>query len=247
MVALREARCRRCFATEVKKTNQYAFAQVDEQIKEFADRNPWHVCFAMGMSWGRLAKFETSFTEAAVSVLENWNDADLKVAKTFHYERGPEPIEHSLRGAHVLFSKVTLPSTLPNTFKGLTRAQERWLSPILSKDRPKYIGSWNGTAMFMLALFAQPALANGYRELSVMLPPGGPIYAGLNLLYKAHILSSPPDGSALDEEAFEPGVIYSNNGYFEELLKGLGDCSLLDVHSGLYMLGTRLAESKEWE
>ena len=101
--------------------------------------------------------------------------------------------------------------------------------------------------MFMVAMFAQPDLAKKYVELSVMLPPGGPIFAALKLLHQVHLLKHGPDGGALDDELFEPGVIYSNNGLFIELLKGLHDCSLIDLHSGLYMLGTRLAESKNWE
>ena len=98
----------------------------------------------------------------------------------------------------------------------LAKWDDARLSPILSKDRPRYIGSWNATATFMAALFAQPDLAKTYTVLSVMLPPGGPLFGALALLNKVHILSRPPDGSALDEEAFEPGVIYSNNGFFED-------------------------------
>jgi hypothetical protein len=230
-----------------KKLNEFAYEQIGEQMVTLAGRNPWHICFAVGMSWGHLARLDVTFTEAAVNLIEDWNDADLKIARTFHYERGPTPIEQTLRGAHVLFSKVTLPSVLPDAAKGIARAQERWLSPILSPDRPKYIGAWNATAMFMVAMFAQPDLAKKYVELSVMLPPGGPIFAALKLLHQVHLLKRGPDGSALDDESFEPGVIYSNNGLFIELLKGLHDCSLIDLHSGLYMLGTRLAESKNWE
>jgi hypothetical protein len=233
--------------TAGKKLNEFAYGEVADQMDEFSDRNPWHVCFAVGMSWGHLAKLELAFTAAAVNLMETWNDDDLKVARAFHYERGPEPIEHSLRGAHILFSRVVLPAELPNTFERLTRAQNRWLAPILSPDRPRYIGSWNATAMFMVALFAQPDLAKAYRDLSVMLPPGGPIFGALKILHQTHILSVGPDGSELDDQAFEPGVIYSNNALFVELLKGLPDCSLVDLHSGLYMLGTRLSESKQWE
>lgn len=230
-----------------KKLNEFAYEEIGLHMTALADRNPWHVCFAVGMSWGHLAKLDVTFTEAAVNLLEHWNDDDLKVARTFHYERGPEPIEQTLRGGHTLFAKVTLPDALPNNIDGLATAQQRWLGRVLSPDRPKYIGSWNSTAMFMAALFAQPDLAKAYRELKLMLPPGGPIFSALGLLHKAHILSQGPDGGPLDDAAFEPGVLYSNNGLFVELLKGLHDCSLVDLHSGLYMLGTRLPESKKWE
>ena len=230
-----------------KTLNKMAYAEIGQQMKELVDRNPWHVCFAIGMSWGRLAKLDLTFTEAAVNLIEKWNDEDLRVARTFHYERGPEPIEQTLRGGHMLFATVTLPKELPNSIDGLARAQERWLGGIVSPDRPRYIGAWNATAMFMAALFAQPELAKSYRELKVMLPPGGPIFSALGMLHQAHVLQKGPDGSQLDDAGFEPGVIYSNNAQFEELLKGVQDCSLIDIHSGLYMLGTRLSESKNWE
>jgi hypothetical protein len=100
--------------------------------------------------------------------------------------------------------------------------------------------------MFMIALFANTSLAAQLLTPVVMLPPGGPIYNALSILHTAHVLSRPPAGSELDDEAFEPGAIYENNALFEELLRGHAGWNLLDVHSGLYMLGTRLAESNNW-
>jgi hypothetical protein len=93
--------------------------------------------------------------------------------------------------------------------------------------------------MFMVALFAQPTLAATLIEPRVMLPPGGPIYNALSLLHRAHFLTRSPAGSELDDEAFEPGAIFENNALFVEILKGQAGWSLLDVHSGLYLLGTR--------
>src|SRR6185295_10960800 len=110
-----------------KKLNDFAYEEIGLQMAELADRNPWHVCFAVGMSWGHLAKLDITFTEAAVNLLEHWNDDDLKVARTFHHERGPEPIEQTLRGGHTLFAKVTLPDALPDNIAGLATAQQRWL------------------------------------------------------------------------------------------------------------------------
>jgi hypothetical protein len=161
-------------------------------------------------------------------------------------ERGPQPIHDSLSGAHQLFQIVKLPDTLPNNLESIGRAQERWLTPILSPSRPKYIGSWNATAMFMVALFAQPHLAATMVDRAFILPPGGPIFNALKLLYQSHVLSTPPAGSELDDEAFEPGALYVNNSLMESLLKGLADWSMLDVHSGLYMLGTRDPASNHW-
>jgi hypothetical protein len=219
--------------------NELAYKEVAEHIKELPSTSPWHICFAIGLSWGHLAQFDVEFTRVATRLIENWNDDDLKIARQFHYERGPDPIEDSLRGGHVLFSKVKLPEALPDGFTRLRASEDRWLSPILSKERPRYIGSWNATAMFMVALFAQPSLAATLVEPRVMLPPGGPIYNALALLHRVHFLAKKPDGSELDDEAFEPGAIYTNNALFVDILKGLSGWSLVDVHSGLYMLGTR--------
>lgn len=229
-----------------KSLNRLAYDEIGEHLDALADRNPWHVCFAVGLAWGHLAKLDLTFTEAAVNTLENWNSSDLATACSYHMERGPDPIHHSLSGAYQLFQRVRLPEKLPDDLTRIGRSQERWLAPILSPDRPKYIGSWNATAMFMVALFAQPALAATMTDRVFMLPPGGPIFAALKLLHRAHVLSRPPAGSDLDDEAFEPGSIYENNALMEELLKGHQGWSMLDVHSGLYMLGTRYPLSNQW-
>ncbi len=220
--------------------------EITEHLNFYNQHNPWHVCFAVGMCWGRLAKLNLEFTGASVRLFENWNDHDLRLAKKFFYERGPDPIEQSLRGGHVLFQRVLLPAQLPTSLDRYRRAQERWLSPIISPSRPRFIGSWNATAMFMVALFSDATLAAQLTSTIVKLPPGGPIFNGLSILHESHLLSRPPAGSELDDEVFEPGAIYENNALFEELHRGHEDWNLLDVHGGVYMLGTRATESDTW-
>jgi hypothetical protein len=149
-------------------------------------------------------------------------------------------------GGHILFEKVTLPSTLPDSLERYRRAQDRWLGSIIGPERPRFIGSWNATAMFMTALFSDTVLAAQLMIPVVMLPPGGPIFNALLILRRAHLLARPPAGNELDDEAFEPGAIYENNALFEEIYRGHAGWNLLDVHSGLYMLGTRLADSDNW-
>jgi hypothetical protein len=225
-----------------QELNEYAYSEASRHMAACSSANPWHVCFAIGLSWGHLAKFEIEFTGAVVSLLNSWNDEDLRLVRTFCLERGPQPIEQSLRGAQMLFGRVTLPDRLPDTLDRLKRAQERWLSPILNPaQRPPYIGSWNATAMFMIALFAQPALARTHiaLEQGPALPSGGPTFRGLQFLNQANILPRPPAGTELDDAAFEPGVLYENNNLFSSLRQGCSNWSLVDVHSGLYMLGTR--------
>jgi hypothetical protein len=227
--------------------NALAYREIREHLAALPSANPWYICFAVGLSWGHLAKLDVNFTKAAVGVLSDWNDADLRSARMFPLERGPDPIENSLRGASMLFARVTLPAKLPDSLERLGKAQERWLSPILTGvDRPKYIGSWNATAMFMSALFAQPALAATCKGPPPILPPGGPIFRGLQILYDGGLLSHPPPNNELDDSAFEPGALYESNGLLQELQGGHQDWSLLDVHSGVYMLGTRDPQSGKW-
>lgn len=222
-----------------QKLNKYAEHEIADALALCAGANPWKVCFAMGLCWGHLAKLNDEYFKAAVGYLETGVHADLVAASKHHNERGPTPIDQSLRGGKILFDKVTLPATLSASLPRMKQAQDRWLSPILSKDRPPYIGSWNGTAMFMIALFAQPALGDELKDAEVMLPPGGPIFAALSLLHQTSVLALKPEGSELDDQSFEPGAIFANTGLMADLRKGRDDWDLLDVHSGLYMLGTR--------
>jgi hypothetical protein len=205
------------------------------------------VCYALGIAWGHLARAELEFTAAAIGALEKLNDDDLKTAASFHQERGPEPIDKSLRGGYSLFQSVQLPDQLSSSLGSLDTAQQRWLSPILNPNsRPPYIGSWNATPMLMCALFAQPALAATHMTAKPLLPPGGPIYAGLQLLFRAHVLLNEPERSNLGDQTFEPGALHINNQRLVELLHAVDDWSLVDVHSGVYMLGTRDPHSNSW-
>lgn len=233
--------------TRGKRLNVLAYREMAEHLGAYPKANPWHICFSVGLCWGHLAKLELDFTGAVVNLLSSWNDEDLRLARTFFMERGPDPIEQSLRGAYTVFQRVNLPPALPSSLEQLARAEERWLSPILGRDRPKYIGSWNATAMFMTALFAQPALAATFAKPPPVLPPGGPVFVGLRILHQVGVLSRPPEGSELDDQAFEPGALYLNNELLADLQKKLQDWSLLDVHSGVYLLGTRQPLSRNWE
>lgn len=227
--------------------NRLATGEIADHMAKLPGRNPWHICFAIGMSWGHLAQLHSGFTAAVCNVLENWNASDLKEAASYHMERGRMPIEQSLMGAYNLFSRVKLPEELPDDLVRLARAQERWLSPINNpKERPPYIGAWNATAMFMAALFAQPGLAATHKDASPTLPPAGPIYRGLMLLHQAGILSKKPSGGDLDDAGFEPGIIYENNGLLAELCKNDAELCMIDIHSGVYMLGTRHPLSASW-
>ncbi len=232
-----------------RRLNALAYKEMAEHFAAYPTANSWHVCFALGLCWGHLAKQDVEFTGHVVGALSEWNDDDLSAACSFHLERGPDPIRQSLAGAHILFSKVLLPPPpLPFSLDRLGRAQERWLTPILNPaERPPYIGSWNATAMFMMALFAQPELAMTQRTQEPILPPGGPIFNGLKILHQAGVLACAPSGSELDDEAFEPGALYENNQLLVDLLNGLKEeWCLVDVHSGVYMLGTRHPHSNSW-
>ncbi|GAA0591260.1 hypothetical protein GCM10009099_30920 [Caenispirillum bisanense] len=226
--------------------NEIAYREVAAVMDTFSDRNPWHVCFGVGLCWGRFANLNDEFLGATLNLMENWNSDDLKVARSFHLERGPLGLEQSLAGGNTMFASTVMPKQLPTDIAGYRRAQDRWLGRVIGKDRPKYVGSWNATAMFMVALFSNKPLADSLTTQEVLLPPGGALYNALSILHDGHILSRGPAGSELDDQAFEPGAIYENNELFTEILGGRAGWSLLDVHSGLYMLGTRLPETNGW-
>ncbi len=226
--------------------NQVAYREVAEITSDNAKANPWHVCFAIGLCWGHLAQFDSDFVRAAASFIAEPNDSDLKAAKSYRMERGPEPIEQSLRGAHMLFDKVSFPEALPGDLQKIYKLQQRWFGPLSGKEKPPYIGDWNATAMFMVALFAQPALAATQQSIGPLLPPGGPIDRALAILKQAGIVKHPPSGSELDDGTFESGRILESNALFEEIRKGMPDWSLIDVHSGLYMLGSKHQMSGRW-
>jgi len=241
-----DGKVRELLRSSGKRLNIVGFEIMSEHLETFPDANPWHVCFAVGLSWGHLAKLDVEFTRAVVELLQHWNDDSLRDARSFHIERGPQPIEESLIGASMLFSRVALPAELPTTLPRLQQAQDLWLGAILGPERPRYIGSWNATAMFMTALFAKPKLAAEHVKPPPVLPPGGPIYAGLQLLHETGVLFGKPEGNELDDYSFEPGALYINNSLLAELCSSLTDCSLIDIHGGIYMLGTRDPRSDSW-
>ncbi|MBI1406020.1 MAG: hypothetical protein GC145_07840 [Caulobacter sp.] len=228
-----------------KHLNQGAYTEVAEYLAAFPDREPWHVSYALALAWGRFSRLEETYVEAVVNLLEDWNDEDLATAREFHYEKGPVAIEESLRGGRHLFERTAMAGTLPSSFAGLKRSQDRWLRYVVA-DKPGYIGGWNATAVFMVALFAQPDLAATLTEPEVLLPIGGPILNGLRLMADAGLTGQAPVGAEAEEAGPDLGHIAINNGLFAEIRQGLPDWSLLDVHSGLYLLGTRLPESKNW-
>lgn len=225
--------------------NQGAYDEAAEYLAAFPEANPWHVSYALALAWGRFARLKLTYAEAVVNVLENWNDEDLATARTCYFEKGPIPIEESLRGGRHLFERTGMEGPLPSSLAGLKRSQDRWLRYVVA-DRPGYIGGWNATAVFMVALFAQPELATTLIEPEVLLPIGGPILHGLQLMFEAGLTGRAPVGAEAEEAGPDLGHIAINNGLFAEIRQGLPDWSLLDVHSGLYLLGTRLPESKNW-
>ena len=228
-----------------KRLNKFASKQAASHFRGNADANPWHVCFAIGLCWGNLARNDPQFVSACVRCLGEWNDADLKQAMSYALQLGPDPIEQSLVGAHELFGKGKLPQTLPNGLERLRIAQDQWLKLVVSSEAHAYIGRWNATAMFLAALFAQPKLAAALTRPGVLLPDNGPIFGALQMLHRVDILSEPPEERELGDKVWLE-ALHVNNDLLHDILVGLPDWSLVDVHSGLTMLGTRDPRSKNW-
>ncbi len=82
------------------RLNVWAYQVMAKHLDAYPDANPWHVCFAVSLSWGHLAQLDLAFTGHVVDLLAHWNDDDLAAARSFFLERGPLPIEQSLAGAY---------------------------------------------------------------------------------------------------------------------------------------------------
>ena len=96
-----------------KKLNEFAYEQIGAQMVTLAGRNPWHICFAVGMSWGHLARLDVTFTEAAVNLIEDWNDAHTQDCahiplRAWAY---PDRTDAARRSRIVLQSDATTPSS----------------------------------------------------------------------------------------------------------------------------------------
>lgn len=100
--------------------------------------------------------------------------------------------------------------------------------------------------MFMVVLFAQPDLARTMKTVEVILPPGGPIFTALKVLHSVKILNDRPDGDDMDDGGWEPGVLFNNNALMQLLIPGPHDLNMIDLHSGLYMLGTKYPFADQW-
>jgi hypothetical protein len=229
-----------------ERLNRLAYQETQDALANNSGADPWHVCFAVGLGWGHLALLENDFVASAVTYLGDGDPLALDDASTFHNERGPEPLRASLASAKYLFDRTRLPNQLPSTLSGIKSAQDRWLGRVMGPDRPRYIGSWNATAMFMVAVFAQPLLAASMKSYDFILPPGGPIWVALSKLHRAHVLAGGPAGGDLDDENWEPGVLFENNALMAELIPGPHGLNMIDLHSGLYLLGTNHPQADKW-
>lgn len=226
--------------------NKLAFGETERFLQELPDRNPWYVCFAIGMAWGHLAQLESTFVRAAADVLTEWNGEDLTTAMDYSMDRGPEVIHNTFSGGRRVFEAVRPPADLPDELPRIAAYQHRWFVPISGSHRVPYIGPWNATAMFMACLFAKPRLAHSMTDTAVLLPPNGPVKRALELLYKARLLSKGPTSKEFDDEGAALGTIFDDNSLMRELVPGCAGMNMIDLHSGLYLLGTRYRRSREW-
>lgn len=229
-----------------QRLNRMAFDETAYALSLNPGTNPWHTMFAVGMGWGHLARLDEGFINAAVNYLTAGDPLKLDEASTFHNERGPAPLRASLASAKWLFDNIRLPKSLPDSLAGIKSAQDRWLGKLMGPNRPAYIGSWNATAMFMVAAFAQPSLASSMKSNDFILPPGGPIWKALKQLHKHHLLSKAPAGGTLDDGDWEPGILFENNALMAELVPGPHALNMIDLHSGLYLLGTNHPDADNW-
>ena len=224
---------------EGKLLNQSAYDEVSHALTVASASNPWHVLFAIGLCWGEMARYSDKYLLAAVAAIASWNDMDRAEATKHYTQKGHELLEGSLRSASVVFEKLgTTLSAIPETIEEHNKLQGRWFTR-LNALNPSYIGPWNATALFMVALFARPKLAQTMKTLGPVLPSGGPISRALNLLYQVGVTNHPAQALEDDVRLSALAGATADNGTMQELIVGMSDCSMVDMHSGLYMLGSR--------
>ena len=221
--------------------NGWLQADTTAALQRLRDVNPWHLCYAIALVWGRFAKHESDFVDAAARLMSDWNDRLLTEALRHYRELGPDSLEGSLRSGYAAFAEAEglLPRAIPTDAAALRRVQEGWFGLLLSREhRFAYIGNWNGVALFMVALFAHNSLRGDRNLGGVILPSGGPIIQGLRVLYDDGVVAEAPAGHEA-EESLDPAQLFLLQGQMVALARDCRDADPLDMHSGLYQLGTR--------
>jgi hypothetical protein len=193
-----------------------------------------------------MAKYSDRYLRAAVGAISHWNDDDRRAAIEHFTQKGSELLEGSLRSAYVVFE--ALPASfdaVPSSLDRLVKLQNRWFAKLNALE-PPYIGPWNATALFMVSLFAQPELAGQMTTMGPILPSGGPISRALNILYQDHLTERGAQALEDDVRLGGLGGAAADNGTMQDLIRGLNGTSMVDIHSGLYMLGTRDVRSETY-
>lgn len=222
------------------KINEGAHAELKSHLDAVGPGNPWYVFYALGLSWGHIAKHSEEFTAAAAAYLDHGAPSDLARAQEFYTERGREPIKNSLESGRILLQAATfIPVGVPSEIGQLADIQRKWNPLCFGPRKIPWIGKWNGTSMFLVALLSSPALWKMLKDGTVLLPSGGPISTGLELMHAAHLISARPDRLEPENNQDKLGSLSLDNGLMWELHKGLPSSNMVDIHSGLYELGTR--------
>ena len=112
-----------------QEVNRFAYTQTRQHFAAYATANPWHVCFAVGLAWGHLARLDVAFTGHVVDALTELNDQDLQAACRFHLERGPEPIRKSLLGAYSFLKRSCCPLPCPTIWSSCGRRSNAGFDP----------------------------------------------------------------------------------------------------------------------
>jgi hypothetical protein len=224
---------------EGKLLNGHAYDEVASALDVAARYNPWYIFFALGLCWGEMARYSDRYLLAAVGAIESWNDQDRGEATKHYTQKGHDLLEGSLRSASVVFEQIgSALITVPDSVQGYDKLQEKWFRR-LHLLTPPYVGPWNATALFMVALFAQPDLAKSMKTMRPILPSGGPISRALSLIHQVGVTNHPAQTLQDDYGLGGLAGATADNGTMQELIIGLSDCSMVDMHSGLYMLGSR--------
>ena len=212
--------------------------EVQATFEEFNSSNPWHLSFVVGVAWGQYAKKKTSFYEPALKWLSGRDENALSQAKTENKRSEADALGQCLRSGFRIFETMNLPDTIPTSLDELQQLQLKWIDRVPKLGLPQ-IGDWNFSALFMVMLFDESSRWKQLMDTTILLPLGGPVGNFLHTLVADDVIDEGPWSKRAVEEKIDPGKLFLCQKVMEDLLGGREDRSLVDIHSGLYVMGAK--------
>lgn len=220
------------------------------QLQEYLTGIPFedlHIgWFVAGIAWGRDAEDSREFVLSAVQAIKSSKPKDHKRAMRFALAGRHRRLENLLRAGRQIVLQERHPCPI-SAIEELNEYQQRLFKALQLLPDVQGIGNWNLGAMFFCAALSDPQWRVEMNKARPRLPMSAPIFHSMEQLYSLRVLSRQPNYNPWrPKDSSYPEALYSNNALLEELCQKLGTSRILDIHSGLYLLGTRNVDANSW-